>query len=87
MKENKKTLVIHPDDPSTDFLKPIYSTVKYKTVLIRDSNEKSIKKQIDESDRVMMMGHGTPLGLLHVGKFESPTPFVVDGRYLSELYQ
>ena len=87
MHKMHKSLVIHPEDHTTDFLKPIYSTVKNKTVLTSDSNEESIKNQILESERVMMMGHGTPLGLLHVGKFESPTPFVVDDRYLSELYQ
>lgn len=83
----QKSLVIHPEDHTTDFLKPIYSTVKNKTILTRNSDEESIKNQILASERVMMMGHGTPSGLLHVGKFTSPTPFVIDDRYLTELQQ
>jgi|GEM_PF-6234508 len=32
-KKSIKTLVIHPKDPTTDFLKPIYSNIIDKTVI------------------------------------------------------
>jgi len=75
------TLVIHPEDASTDFLKPIYTPLKKKSVLTGNCAEESIKDEIKSSERVMMMGHGTPSGLLHVGKFVSPTAYVIDKRY------
>lgn len=87
MIENQKTLVIHPEDVSTDFLKPIYSRITNKIVLTSNLNEEGIKMQILDSNRIMMMGHGTPSGLLHVGKFVSISPFVIDNRYLPELQQ
>lgn len=62
-----KTLVIHPDDRSTDFLKIIYEgkgyTIfkpKYNTPMIKSE----MLKIINEHDRIMMMGHGSPRGLL-----------------------
>lgn len=65
-----KTLVIHPADPTTDFLKPIYEN---NELLIPDTivngnmqhiSKSRLKKLIKEHDRIIMMGHGTPYGLL-----------------------
>lgn len=62
------TLVIHPKDPSTDFLKPIYQDIKDCIVLTCGSKEQVIK-EIEYADRVIMMGHGSPNGLFSVGQF------------------
>ena len=72
----KTTLVIHPDDRSTDFLKLIYSNIPNKTVITGGVTKAEIRELIRAHDRVMMMGHGTPSGLLAVGKFkaEDQTP-------------
>lgn len=60
-----KTLVIHPDDRSTDFLKEIYAGKGYTVVtdknILRSPSE--VKKLIKEHGRIMMMGHGYPGGL------------------------
>ena len=71
-----KTLVIHPDDRSTDFLKLIYSNIPNKTVITGGVTKAEIRELIRKHDRVMMMGHGTPSGLLAVGQFkaEDQTP-------------
>jgi hypothetical protein len=58
-----KTLVIHPDDRSTDFLRPIYRGIEDKTVITTFKNMREISELIDSHDRVIMMGHGSPLGL------------------------
>jgi len=71
MKEQRffiKTLVIHPSDRSTDFLKQIYAGRDF-TVENRHRGEKYPKeefiKQIRNHDRIIMMGHGHPGGLLY----------------------
>lgn len=65
----KKILVIHPQDPSTDFLKPIYKGLENTTV-VTDGPEwipDKIIKAIREHDQVLMMGHGYPGGLFGIG--------------------
>lgn len=65
-----KRLILHPDDRSTDFLKPIYSQLKNTTAItggIRHQTE--IHKLIQSHDQVIMLGHGMPEGLLSVGQF------------------
>lgn len=64
-----KTLIIHPDDRSTDFLKAIYSSLSEYT-LITMGTRKEVNELIKTHDRIIMCGHGTPWGLLSVGKFE-----------------
>ena len=60
-----KTLVIHPADRSTDFLKEIYEGKGYTVVtdknILRTPLE--VKKLIKDHGRIMMMGHGYPGGL------------------------
>lgn len=60
-----KTLIIHPDDRSTDFLRPIYSNIKGATVLTKNISENRLRKEIQSHDQILMMGHGTPSGLLN----------------------
>ncbi len=52
-----KTLIIHPDDRSTDFLKPIYENVTNATVVTGGVSKKDVKQMIIEHDQVMMMKH------------------------------
>lgn len=63
-----KTLVIHPKDPTTDFLSDIYSDKKW-TVVNTNISKKSLKEQIKSHDRIVMLGHGTELGLIGFNKF------------------
>jgi hypothetical protein len=67
-----KTLIIHPDDPSTDFLKPIYDNVTNATVVTGGVSKEDVKQMIIEHDQVMMMGHGSPGGLFSLGLFNEP---------------
>lgn len=58
-----KTLIIHPSDRSTDFLKAIYEGKNYE--VINDiRNKKYLRERIKENDKIIMMGHGTPNGLI-----------------------
>jgi hypothetical protein len=64
-----KTLVIHPDDRSTDFLKPIYGGLDNVTLVNGGWTREEIIEGIHTHDQVMMMGHGSPWGLFAVGQF------------------
>ena len=60
-----KTLVIHPDDRSTDFLKVIYKDKDW-TILndwVDKINRNEFRKMVKNHDRIIMMGHGGPSGL------------------------
>ena len=60
-----RTLVIHPSDRSTDFLKYIYKNKDYDVISERkDLNDSNLRKAIEEHDRIIMLGHGTPHGLI-----------------------
>ena len=61
-----KTLVIHPDDRSTDFLKPIYADIKRKTVVVKDTSRDKLLALIRSHDTIIMLGHGSPNGLFNV---------------------
>ena len=67
MKNEKRTLVIHPEDRSTTFLKPIYKTASNKIVKEKDATSNEILNLIKTSERTMMMGHGCPSGLFSIG--------------------
>lgn len=59
-------LVIHPDDRSTDFLKVIYSNLEDKTVVTGAASRKEIIELVENHDRVIMLGHGSPTGLFGI---------------------
>jgi hypothetical protein len=65
-----KTLIIHPKDKSTDFLKIIYKNIKDKKVIIGGISKQELQEIIPSYDRIMMMGHGSPFGLFSVGQFK-----------------
>ena len=73
-----QTLIIHPEDKSTDFLCPIYEGIKNKEVIRGGISKRELLRVVNAHQRVMMMGHGSPLGLFAVGQFE-------DERYMSNI--
>lgn len=87
---SKATLVIHPKDASTDFLARIYKDKDWTSIRSWPQDSASLKRFINCYDRIIMMGHGTPSGLLNVGSFygEEPTSklYVID-NYFADLLQ
>lgn len=79
-----KTLVIHPTDRSTDFLKPIYENIENKTVITGGKTREEIIQLIEEHDRVIMLGHGWSMGLFNMGNFKT-SAFVIDGSMIEHL--
>ena len=75
-----KTLVIHPKDETTDFLSAIYKDKDYTVITDDFSN---LAFHIEAHDRIMMMGHGTPQGLLN--PLNNYNSFVINAAYVSLL--
>jgi len=73
-----KTLIIHPEDPSTSFLDIVYKDIPNKTVITGGCTKGDVQQLIREHDRVMMMGHGTPGGLFSVGQFQNSNGYIID---------
>lgn len=61
-----RTLVIHPHDTSTHFLKPIYEDIPNKTVITGGLFIAEVEDLISMHDRVIMLGHGSPKGLFGI---------------------
>lgn len=64
-------LIIHPEDPSTSFLKPIYEKIDGddKIVVDKKTDPDKLIKLMEKSDRVLAMGHGCPNGLFSINMF------------------
>jgi hypothetical protein len=80
-----KTLIIHPEDQTTDFLMPIYANIQDKTVVQGGVSKTELRELIEIPDRVIMLGHGAPYGLLNPGRFSGAGLFIVDGSMVSLL--
>lgn len=65
----KKTLVIHPKDKTTDFLKPIYDNIYHKTIINGGMTQEQLHEEINKYERIIMLGHGSPNGLFNMGDF------------------
>jgi hypothetical protein len=51
-----KNLIIHPEDPTTNFLSPIYAPVTDMTVIKGGITKAELKKMIDIHDRISCSG-------------------------------
>lgn len=79
------TLVVHPRDSSTFFLKKIYDPISNKTVITGGITKSVLRKLIENHDKVLMLGHGSPYGLLSVGQFPDVEPYIIDYSFVELL--
>jgi hypothetical protein len=80
-----KTLIIHPKDRSTQFLDIVYKNIPNKTIITGGVTKEELKKLIEEHDRVMMCGHGAPVGLFSVGQFPNSGGLIIDHTMIDIL--
>ena len=80
-----KTLIIHPKDPTTDVLTGIYSGINNKTVINGGIPKLDLRKLIETQDRIFMLGHGSPWGLLSMGQFPYTGGYIIDDSMVVEL--
>lgn len=62
--EKIKTLVIHPQDSSTQFLDKIYKNEDWTVVTDLNISKSNLRSLIQEHDRIICLGHGTGEGLM-----------------------
>jgi hypothetical protein len=55
-------LIIHPDDRTTDFLKPCYEGID-ATIITHPDQMYNLQETVANHNRIIMMGHGSPYGL------------------------
>jgi hypothetical protein len=81
------TLVIHPQDQTTDFLKPIYSNITNKKVITGGISYEALKSEIEMVDEVIICGHGYHGGLFAINQFEGlgKMNYIVDNQMASIL--
>ena len=78
----KKTLVIHPNDRTTDMLKYVYKDHPEYTIC-RDNGitRNELKELIVGHDKIVMLGHGLPNGLIGSNR----RTFLIDDGFASIL--
>lgn len=59
-----KTLVIHPEDETTNFLKDIYIDKDFDVIQNKTYPKCRLNYKIKKYDRVILLGHGMPTGLI-----------------------
>ena len=67
---DSSTLVIHPDDPTTDFLKGVYRDKNFNVINYPFIDSCSLEEYIIDHKRIIALGHGCETGLF--GAFGMP---------------
>lgn len=82
-----KTLVIHPKDSTTNFLKEIYSDRDW-TIINDNCSTKQLKEQIKSHDRIVMLGHGTEKGLIGFDRYiiDSSLVYLLREKYCVSIW-
>ena len=78
------TSIIHPEDPSTDFLKTIYAKIQNKTVITGGMEKRELDQMIKRYPPILMLGHGSPSGLFSVGRFTNSWGYIIEE--ISSMY-
>ena len=60
------TLIIHIEDLSTDFLKPIYEGITNKKIITSNISNYDLIREIHKADNFIFLGHGSKNGLFGV---------------------
>lgn len=71
-------LVIHPSDETTNMLKYVYKGKMYDVITNPNVSKEELKKQIKSHSKIIMLGHGTPNGLINPLFAKNPFTFKGD---------
>jgi hypothetical protein len=78
------TLVIHPTDSTTTFLKPIYAGIENATIVNGCEDLQKLRDMVENHDQIIMLGHGAPKGLMARGQFGKRF-WAIDDSFVSLL--
>jgi hypothetical protein len=73
-----KTLIVHPEDPSTSFLSQIYAPLPNTTVVQSGVTKSELRSLLESHDRILMLGHGSLYGLLNPGQSSDAGLYIID---------
>lgn len=79
------TLIIHPKDQTTTFLEAIYQNLPGKMIVTGGITLEQTKLLVESNDRIIMLGHGSPAGLMAVGQFGHCCNLIVDHSFAGLL--
>lgn len=71
-------LVIHPKDETTDCLTVIYKDRGWDVINDPGTSKEEVREAIESHDRIIMLGHGTPYGLLAAGEHGRFDHYIID---------
>lgn len=81
----KKVLVIHPDDRSTDMLKAVYEGKGYDVINDPGISDEDVVEQIKSHDKIIMLGHGTPYGLIAWNRDSGEVRYIINDSHADLL--
>lgn len=76
-----KTLVIHPNDRSTNFLCLTYQYIADMTLITDGISKNTVKEMLSGYDRVILLGHGSADGLFSMGQFKDSGIYIIDKSF------
>lgn len=74
----QKTMYLHVEDPTTNFLSELYKDTPQATIINKDLSKNQVLYQIECHDRAVFLGHGTSRGLLNFGMFTDTNGYIID---------
>jgi len=80
-----KTLIVHPQDPTTIFLRGLYLDLPDKTVITGGITKTDLVTLINSHKKIICCGHGSPMGLLSVGQFPDAGLYIIDDSLVESL--
>lgn len=79
------TLVLHPDDRSTDDLRPLYEGIPDRTVITGGRTKDEVRALVAAHDRVILCGHGYTTGLFSIDRFPTDNGLIIDASMVDVL--
>jgi hypothetical protein len=77
------TLIVHPEDETTDMLCQVYASISPKTVVRKFTDSEELIELVRMADQVIMCGHGSSSGLLCGGSEDSC--YIIDETFVPAL--
>ena len=81
----KKVLVIHPEDSSTDMLQAVYFDKGYDVIRDPSISNDELVEQIRSHDKIIMLGHGTPDGLVAFDRKNYEIRYIINDSHAELL--
>ena len=76
-----RVLVIHSDDRSTDMLKAVYEGKGYDVINDLGISDEEVVEQIKSHDKIIMLGHGTPYGLISWNRAAGEVRYIINDSH------